>query len=238
MTEYTEMSARKFAVPASKSTASTSAPEFPPVLQSVMEAEKRRMTQIKARLAICSTAISSVEAELSPLSIGEEKEFLDGIKVYLRAAIGQFVQSGPEAHHQFSMPSQATIFRRGLQKTQAPAQKTIRAKVARAGLCHSTGPSTKKAAPPAPKTKGTNTRIAADTRLFLRLAHNHPHRLLLPAGVRSAVEEVFGTAAKDITLGQRVKIGFELTAKNELARKELLDSSTSRRESGIKLEPA
>ena len=56
-----------------------------------MEAEKRRTTQIKARLSIYSTAISSVEAALSPLSIGENKEFVDGIKVYLRAAIGQFV---------------------------------------------------------------------------------------------------------------------------------------------------
>ena len=60
-----------------------------------MEAEKRRTTQIKARLAICSTAISSVEAVLSPLSSDEEKEFVDGFKVYLLAAIGQFVQSGP-----------------------------------------------------------------------------------------------------------------------------------------------
>ena len=81
-------------MPASQDTALTRAPESPPELQTVMEAEKLRTTQITARLAICFSAISSMEAAPSPLSIGEEKEFVDGIKVYLRAAICQFVQSG------------------------------------------------------------------------------------------------------------------------------------------------
>ena len=40
-TEPAESSARKFAVPFSKGTATTTAPEFPPELQSVMEAKKR-----------------------------------------------------------------------------------------------------------------------------------------------------------------------------------------------------
>ncbi|CCU82344.1 putative effector protein [Blumeria hordei DH14] len=245
-TEHAETSARKFAVPSSKGTASTSEPEYPPELQSVMEAEKRRTTQITARLAICSTAISSVEAALSPLSIGDNKEFVDGIKVYLRAAIGQFVQSGPgstppvlPARPANPLSPRAPEIRvPNPTKIQAPAPKTTWATVARAGLVSSAGPSTKKAVPPAQKAKGANTRTAADTRLFLRLARNHPHRLLAPAGVRSAVSEALGTAANDITLVQRVQTGFALTAKNELARKELLDSSTSRSVSGIKLEPA
>ncbi|CCU81382.1 EKA-like protein [Blumeria hordei DH14] len=95
--EHAKISARKFAVPASKGTASTQALEFPRMLQSVMEAEKRRTTQIKAHLAICYTAIISVEAALSPLSIGEDRESVEGFKVYLRAAIDQFVQSGLES---------------------------------------------------------------------------------------------------------------------------------------------
>ncbi|CCU76024.1 EKA-like protein [Blumeria hordei DH14] len=245
-TEPAENSARKIAVPASKGTASTTAMEFPPELQSVMEAEKRRMTQINARLAICSTAISSVEAALSPLSIGDDKEFVDGIKVYLRAAIGQFVQSGPgttppvlPARPSNPLPTRAQEIRvQNPTTTHAPAPKATWATVARAGLGRSAGPSITKTAPPAPKAKSAKPRTAVDTRLFLRLAFNHPHRQLSPAGVRLAVSQVLGTAADDITLVQRVKTGFALTAKNELARKELLDSSISRRESGINLEPA
>ncbi|CCU74698.1 EKA-like protein [Blumeria hordei DH14] len=222
MTEYAETSARKFAVSASKGTASTIGPEFLPVLQSVMEAEKRRTTQIKARLALCSTEISSFEAELSPLSIGESKEFVDGIKVYLRAAIGQFVQSGPgstppvlPARISNPPPSRAQEIKVPNSSTnQALAQKTIWATVARAGLCHSTGPSTTKVAPPAPKAEGVNTRTVAYARLFLCLAHDHPHRLLSSAGVRSAVAQVLVTAANDITLVQRVKTGFALTENN------------------------
>ena len=64
---------------------------------------------------------------------------------------------------------------------------------------------------------------------FLRLDYDHPHQLLAPAGVRSAVSEALGTAANNITLVQRVKTGIALTAKNELARKELLDSFVERR---------
>ncbi|CCU82366.1 EKA-like protein [Blumeria hordei DH14] len=108
-TKRAESSAGNNAVPASKGTASTTAMKFPPELQLVMEAEKRRTMQINAPLAICSTAISSVEAALPPLLIGNDKEFVNGIKVYLRAAIGQFVQSCPG-----SIPP--ALFRRGHQK--------------------------------------------------------------------------------------------------------------------------
>ena len=122
--------------------------------------------------------------------------------------------------------------------TQAPASKTTWAAVARAVLGRSAGPLTTKAAPPAPKAKSANPRTKVDTRLFLRLEYNHPYRLLSLAGVRLAVSQVLGTAADDITLVQRVKTGFALTAKNELARKELLDSTATRTESRINLEPA
>ncbi|CCU82299.1 putative effector protein [Blumeria hordei DH14] len=224
-TEPAENSARKIAVPASKGTASTTAMEFHPELQFVMEAEK---------------------PALSPLSIGNDKEFVDGIKVCLRAAIGQFVQSGPKTTPPFlparlsnPLPARAQEIRvQNPTTTHAPAPKATWATVARAGLGRSAGPSITKTAPPAPKAKSAKPRTAVDTRLFLRLAFNHPHRQLSPAGVRLAVSQVLGTAADDIKLVQRVKTGFALTAKNDLARKELLDSSISRRESGINLEPA
>ncbi|CCU82036.1 EKA-like protein [Blumeria hordei DH14] len=245
-TEGAESSAGNNAVPASKGAASTSAIEFPPELQSVMEAEKHRMTQINALLAICSTAISSVEAAFSPLSIGDNKEFVDGIKVYLRAAIGQFVQSGPGSTPPvlLARPANPILPRAPVIRvpnpptTQAPAPKTTWATVARGGLARSAGQLTKKAAPPAPKAKSANPRTKIDSRLFLRLDYFHPHRLLSPAGIRSAVSLALGTAANDITLVQRVKTGFAITAKNEASRKELLDSSALRRDLEIHLEPA
>ncbi|CCU83071.1 EKA-like protein [Blumeria hordei DH14] len=177
-TENAESSATKIAVLAFENTASKTAMEFSPELQSVMEAEKRRTTQIKARLAICSTAISSVGTALSPLPIGENKEFVDGIKVYLRAVIGQFVQSGPGTTPPVLparpanplLPRASEIRFSNLSTTQAPAPKATWATVARADLVSSAGPSTKKTAPPAPKAKSANSRTTVDTRLFLRLA--------------------------------------------------------------------
>nr|ABH03483.1 AVRa10 [Blumeria hordei]ACJ71250.1 Avra10 [synthetic construct] len=68
---------------------------FPPELLAAIEAEERRARQKAAQFTICSTAISSVEAALQPLSTGEDKNFVDSIKVYLRAAIAQFVAAGP-----------------------------------------------------------------------------------------------------------------------------------------------
>ncbi|CCU76568.1 EKA-like protein [Blumeria hordei DH14] len=237
-TERAESFAGNNALPASKGAASTSAMEFPPELQLVMEAETRRTTQINARLAICSTAINSVEAALSPLSIGDNKEFVDGIKVYLRVAIGQFVQSGPGSTPPFlparpanPLPPRAPEIRvPNPPTTQAPAPKTTWAPVARGGLARSAGQSTKKAAPPALKAKSANPRTKVDSRLFLHLDYFHPHCLLSPAGIRSAVSLALGTAANDITLVQQVKTGFAITAKNEASRKELLDSSALRRD--------
>ncbi|CCU75374.1 EKA-like protein [Blumeria hordei DH14] len=244
-TDNAELSATKIAVPAFESTALKTAMQFPPELQSVMEAEKRRTTQIQAQLAICSTAISSVETALSPLSIGENKEFVDGIKVYLRAAISQFVQSGPGTTPQVlparpanPLPPRTPEIRvPNPTKTRAPAPKSTWATVARAGLVSSAGPSTKKAAPSAPKVKSANSRTTVDTRLFLRLTCNHPHRLLSSAGIRSAVSQWLDTPASDITLVKRVKTGFALTAKDEIAKKALLESSVLRRDSRIILEP-
>ena len=60
---------------------------YPPELLAAIEAEERRARQKAAQFTICSTAISSVETALQPLSNGEDKVFVDSIKVYLRAAI-------------------------------------------------------------------------------------------------------------------------------------------------------
>ena len=52
------------------------------------------------------------------------------------------------------------------------------------------------------------------------------------------MSQALGTSATDITLVQRVKTGFAITAKNEASRKELLDFSVVRRNPEIHLEPA
>ncbi|KAI1003178.1 hypothetical protein K3495_g5025 [Podosphaera aphanis] len=81
------LSTKKIAVPVPKRTTSTKASDYPPESNAVLGAEKRRAAQITAHLAICTTEINSVEAALSPLSIDETKSTVDGVKVYLRAAI-------------------------------------------------------------------------------------------------------------------------------------------------------
>lgn len=87
--------AENTAVPAPTSTIATEAVAYPPELRAMVAAEERRAALVKARISICSTAISSVEAALSPASAGENKTFVDGLKVYLRATIAQFVHTGP-----------------------------------------------------------------------------------------------------------------------------------------------
>ncbi|KAI1003353.1 hypothetical protein K3495_g4857 [Podosphaera aphanis] len=83
--------------------------DYPPELHAALEAEKRRAAQITAHLAICTIAINSVEAALSLLSTGETKSFVDGIKVYLRTAIAQFVHTGPKSTPS-SLPARPICF--------------------------------------------------------------------------------------------------------------------------------
>lgn len=139
--------------------------EFPSDLRTVMEVEKRHTSQITARLTICSTAISSVEVVFFPISTGEGKEFVDGIKVYLRAAIGQFAQSEPRKTPRIlftrlsnSLPPRSQDVRiPTTPTTQASALKTTWDTVAPSGLGLGTGQSKKaKTAPPIQKAKSAN----------------------------------------------------------------------------------
>ncbi|CCU82455.1 EKA-like protein [Blumeria hordei DH14] len=65
--------------------------EFPPELRLIVEAEQRRATETAANLALCSAAISGVEATLLPLINGSNGLFVDSIRVYLCAAIAQYM---------------------------------------------------------------------------------------------------------------------------------------------------
>ncbi|CCU75843.1 EKA-like protein [Blumeria hordei DH14] len=84
-------------IAASKSTSQPKAAtkaECPPDLRPIFEAEQRRAAETAANLALCSAAISGVEATLLPLTNGSNRQFVDLMRVYLRAAIAQYMATG------------------------------------------------------------------------------------------------------------------------------------------------
>ncbi|CCU76839.1 EKA-like protein [Blumeria hordei DH14] len=60
--------------------------ECPHELRPIVEAEQRRAAETAANLALCSAAISGVEATLLPLTNGSNRRFFDSMRVCLRAA--------------------------------------------------------------------------------------------------------------------------------------------------------
>ncbi|CCU82367.1 EKA-like protein [Blumeria hordei DH14] len=83
---------------ASKSTSQPKAAtksDCPPERQPIFEAEQRRAAETAANLALCSVAISGVEAILLPLTNGSNRQFVDSMRAYLRAAIAQYMATGP-----------------------------------------------------------------------------------------------------------------------------------------------
>ncbi|CCU75299.1 EKA-like protein [Blumeria hordei DH14] len=85
-------------IAASKSTlqpkAATKA-ECPLEHRPIVEAEQRRAAETVANLALCTAAISGVKATLLPLTNGSNRQFVDSMRVYLRAAIAQYIATGP-----------------------------------------------------------------------------------------------------------------------------------------------
>ncbi|CCU74721.1 EKA-like protein [Blumeria hordei DH14] len=71
--------------------------ECPPELRPIVEAEQRRAAETAAKLVLCSAAISGVEATLLPLTNGSNRQFVDSMRVYLRAAIAQYMATGSAA---------------------------------------------------------------------------------------------------------------------------------------------
>ncbi|CCU78825.1 EKA-like protein [Blumeria hordei DH14] len=63
---------------------------YAPGLRPIVKAE-RRAAKTAANLALCSAAVSGVEAILRSLNNGSNRQFVDFMKVYLRAAIAQYV---------------------------------------------------------------------------------------------------------------------------------------------------
>ncbi|CCU77218.1 EKA-like protein [Blumeria hordei DH14] len=69
--------------------------EYPFVLRALIEAEERRTAKTAVNVKICTAAINDIENVLSPLSKGTSVQFIDSMKFYIRAAIAQFMISGP-----------------------------------------------------------------------------------------------------------------------------------------------
>ncbi|CCU78771.1 EKA-like protein [Blumeria hordei DH14] len=70
---------------------------IPEEMAVLVENEKRRAAKAAANISICSSTINIVENHLSPMLMGENKNFINSFRVYLRASIAQFIHVGPGA---------------------------------------------------------------------------------------------------------------------------------------------
>lgn len=215
----------------------------PPELRAILEAEEQRAAQTATNLTICTAAINGVENALSPLSKGSSVQFIDSMKVYLRAAIAQFMMSGPGTVLP-NLPPRPNCQNHGrkivgqtIEKQPELLQKATLVKptwttVTRTGLhtpaapvkdvrVHNIPPTPTR--PPA-KAKKTGPK---DDRLLLRLGKEHAWRALSPAGVRNATAKLLELPPQNIEHVYRVPTGFALRAKNLEVRQLLLDSAES-----------
>ncbi|CCU82562.1 EKA-like protein [Blumeria hordei DH14] len=194
-----------------------------------MEVEERRARQKAVQFNLCSTAISSIETALSPLSTGENKIFVDSIKVYLRAAIAQFVAAGPSTAPSVlpQRPSVGTppatvipvAIPRNISKATAPlAPRSTWATVTRAGHQKSgaQAPANITSVSAAPSARNPEEKLAAattaskDDRIFLCLDANHEWRQLSSAGAREAVAKQTHCTPSDVDQVQRVPTDFAI----------------------------
>ncbi|CCU75075.1 EKA-like protein [Blumeria hordei DH14] len=220
-----------------------------------MEAEERRARQKAAQFNMCSTAISSVETALLPLSTCKIF-FVDSIKVYLRAVIAQFVAAEPSTAPPVlpQLPIAGTppataipvVIPRNLTKATAPIPpRSTWATVTRAGPQKSgaqapaniTSVSAALSARKPEKKPAVATTASKDDRIFLRLDANHEWRQLSPAGVREAVAKQTHCSPSDIDQVQRVPTGFAIRAKNPDAETRILEASSTFTQVEAKLEP-
>ncbi|CCU80163.1 EKA-like protein [Blumeria hordei DH14] len=156
--------------------------ECPPELRPIVEAEQRRAAETAANLALCSAAISSVEATLFPLTNGSNRKFVDSMRVYLRAAIAQYMATGPGSTPSVLPPRPANPIPRAPdpRSQTIPAVpvlpvKSTWATVARNGLPQKAVPKAKAVPQPAAKAQNKKSQKAkVDKRLFLRLEKEHP----------------------------------------------------------------
>ncbi|CCU74637.1 EKA-like protein [Blumeria hordei DH14] len=164
----------------------------PPELLAAMEAEERRARQKAAQFNICSTAISSVETALLPLSTGEK--IFGRLHQSLPKGSHRAIRGG-RAEHRSASPAPTTNCRnpppataipvaipRNITKVTAPipsrsAWATVtRAEHQKSGAqapANITSVSTTPSARKPEKKPAAATTASKDDRLFLRLDENH-----------------------------------------------------------------
>ncbi|CCU83205.1 EKA-like protein [Blumeria hordei DH14] len=138
--------------------------ECPPELRPIVEAEQRRAAETAANLALCSAAISGVEATLLPLTNGSNRQFVDSMRVYLRAAIAKYMATGPASMPLVLPPHPANPFPKvpDARSTPIPAVpalpiKSTWATVARNGLRQKAVPTAKAVPRPTAKAQKKET---------------------------------------------------------------------------------
>ncbi|CCU76829.1 putative effector protein [Blumeria hordei DH14] len=219
----------------------------PPELQAMIEAEERRAAQAAKNIMICTAAINAVETAVSLYSEESNDPFIDSMKIYLRAAIAQFMKSGPSAappvlpqrpscEENKSCPTPKAKERTPM-NSQEPIRQVTQAKstwatVARGSPQMSIAPAKTVRVAPIPavqvkKQARPATVKPKDVRLFLRLGEEHAWRALSPAGVRDAVTKLVEVPSSNIEHVYRVPTGFAMKAKNEEARQLLLNAAES-----------
>ncbi|CCU74744.1 EKA-like protein [Blumeria hordei DH14] len=207
--------------------------ECPPELRPIFEAEQRR-----------AAAISGVEATLLPLTNGSNRQFVDSMRVYLRAAIAQYMATGPASTPPVLPPRPANPLPRALDARSTPIPavpalpiKSTWATVARNGLRQKAVLTAKAVPRPTAKAQLKETpKAKVDKRLFLRLEKDHPWRQLSTSSVRTKLEYKFSYFNQQISSLHRVRTGFAMLAKNDTLRQEMLDASSKLASENVKLE--
>ncbi|CCU75825.1 EKA-like protein [Blumeria hordei DH14] len=218
--------------------------ECPPELRPIVEAEQRRAAETAANLALCSTAISGVEATLLPLTNGSNRQFVDSMRVYLRAAIAQYMATGPATTPPVLHPRPANPLPKApdARSTPTPAVpalsiKSTWATVAKNRLRQKAVPIAKAVPRSAAKAQMKETpKTKVDKRLFLRLEKDHPWQKPFTSCVRSKLEKRFLFFDDKITSLYRLRTGFAMLATTEKSRQEMLDGSSKLASDNVKLE--
>ncbi|CCU83154.1 EKA-like protein [Blumeria hordei DH14] len=196
--------------------------ECPPEFRPIVEAEQRRAAETAANLAICSTAISGVEAicstaisgveaTLLPLTNGSIRQFIDSMRVYLRAAIAQYIATPPVLPPRPANPIPRAPDARSTTISTVPVLpvKFTWATVARNGLQQKAVPTAKAVPRPTAKAQLKETpKAKVDKRLLLRLEKEHPWRKLSTSSVRTKLEYKFSYFNQVIISLHRMRTGF------------------------------
>ena len=228
----------------SNETDTAASDEFcPEELRAVVEAEKQRVAQKSAQILLCTSAIRGVEAVLSPMATGDNKVYVESMKAYLRAAIGHFINSGPESTPP-SLPQRPNAVSPRVpspkptveNKPMVRAQGNTWAGIARLGLQNDAGRINTKMAAVPQNVQKTRPKVEADDRLFIRLQETHEWRRLSPSGIREAIAMQTKCAPSDVEHVHRVPTGFAIRAIDSDAKNRLMEASDTLNILGAKLE--